>query len=211
MVLLSQATEVNLTKLESKKPIVALYHRVSTRRQDERGALEQLRAEAHRRGYKIGPVVTETVSGANDNRPGLAKVLEEVRRRRCDVVMVWKLDRFGRSTVDLLRNLEALRTAGVSFVVTTQSIEIHSRKDPMSNLLFTLLAAVAEFESTLISERTRAGMDRARRRGARIGRPPTVDPSAVKMFRDEGLNWKEIGAQLGVPPSTARSALGRGQ
>src|SRR5687767_4458433 len=157
-------------------PRAALYHRVSTVDQDPETARAELRAQAAARGLDVVLELEETGSGANNDRPGLLKLLAAAERRQVDAVLVWKLDRFGRSALDLLRNLETLERAGVRFVCTSQGIDTGGRGDPMSRLLLTMLAAVAEFERELIRSRTRMGLERARARGKRLGRPPAPKP-----------------------------------
>lgn len=184
----------------------ALYHRVSTVDQNPEAAHVELRAAALQRGHEIVVDVVETGSGANNDRPGLAEVFAAARRGRVDVVMVWKLDRFGRSALDLMTNIRQLNNAGVAFVSTTQGIESRGG-DPVSALILTIIAGVAEFELQTIRERTRAGMRNARARGAAIGRPRTQRPHAgdVAILRSARLSWQEIAAQLGCSVHAARA------
>ena len=140
----------------------------------------------------------ETGSGANNHRPGLVRVLQAAQRGTVEAVLVWKLDRFGRSAFDLLGNIRQLETAGVRFVAVTQGIDIRPSGDPMSRLLLTMLSAVAEFERDLVVERTRLCLENARRAGRRLGRPPVSLPPSrtVRRLRAGGLTWAEIAAQL---------------
>ncbi len=126
--------------------------------------------------------------------------------------MVWELDRAGRSALDLLANLRHLEDAGVRFIATTQGIDIKADGDSMSRLLVTMLAAVAQFERDLIRERTQLGLDKARKRGRRLGRPVSraaTSPAAVARLRASGASWRLVAEQLGCTPSAARRALGR--
>jgi len=125
----------------------ALYHRVSTTDQDPATARHELRAAATARGYTIAMEVEETGSGARNDRPGLQEVMSAARRSRIDAVLVWKLDRFGRSTLDLLGCIQQLVAAGVRFEAITQGLAIDPRRiDPTANLILGVLAAVSEFE-----------------------------------------------------------------
>lgn len=128
--------------------------------------------------------------------------------------MVWKLDRFGRSALDLLANIRQLDAAGVRFVAVTQGIDIRPGGGAMSRLLLTMLSAVAEFERDLITERTKLGLglDRARRAGKRIGRPPVARPPAreVRALKRAGHTWNEIADQLGCSVWAARQAVKTG-
>lgn len=164
---------------------VALYHRVSTLDQNKTLAREELRAAAAQRGGAVVLDVEETGSGAKNNRPGLARVMDGARAGRFDVVMVWKLDRFGRSTIDLLQNVQELERAGVAFVCTSQGLEVGGARGggAMGRLILTVMAGMAEFERELIRERTTMGMANARAKGTKsgkpIGRAPAVLSEAV--------------------------------
>jgi DNA invertase Pin-like site-specific DNA recombinase len=147
------------------------YHRVSTRDQDPTLARRELRAAARARGLRLVDQVEETGSGARNDRPGLRRVLELVNAGAVAYVLVWKLDRFGRSTLDVLANVKALNEAGATLVATTQGLEVGPRSSAMGRVVLTVLAAVAELERETISERTLLGLEAARRRGRLIGRP----------------------------------------
>jgi putative DNA-invertase from lambdoid prophage Rac len=190
---------------------VALSHRVSTLDQDPAGARAELAAAAARLGAEVELDVEETGSGARNDRPGLRRVLEAVRRGRVDAVVVWKLDRFGRSALDLLANVRELEASGVRFLALSQGIDVRPGGDAMSRLLLTMLAAVAEFERDLIKDRTRLAMDRVRREGTRsgapVGRPMMgADPSSdeIAALRASGESWRAIASRLGCSVSTAR-------
>jgi DNA invertase Pin-like site-specific DNA recombinase len=192
--------------------LAALYHRVSTTDQDPTLARAELRGAAEARGYAIALDVEETGSGARNDRPGLQRVLDAARRGHVGAVIVWKLDRFGRSALDLLANVRALEDAGCAFHVVTQGIDIRPDGDPMSRLLLTMLAAVAEFERDLIRERTRLGLAHARRQGKRLGRPRAAnapDPTVVAALRAEGKSWGQVARKLGCTPSAAQRAAKR--
>lgn len=187
---------------------VALYHRVSTTDQDPTLGRHDLRAAAARLGGDVVLDVEETGSGAANNRPGLLRVLEAARRGRIDTVIVWKLDRWGRSALDLLGNLRELEGCGVRFLATTQGLDVRPGGDAMSRLLLTVLAAVAEFERDLVRERTRAAIADRRRRGLKIGRPRVdVDVAAALAMRAEDMPWRRVAAELGVSTTTCKRAV----
>ena len=150
---------------------VALYHRVSTLDQNPELARDELRAAARGRGGDVVLGVEETGRGAKNDRPGLARIMEAACVGRLDAVLVWKLDRFGRSALDLLSNIRALRDCGVRFVATTQGLDFGGDSGAVGQLLLTVLAGVAEFERELIRERTRLGQAKAVKAGKHIGRP----------------------------------------
>ena len=186
----------------------ALYHRVSTVDQNPNAACYELRAAARRMGMRIALDQRETGKGTNNDRPGLARVLEAAQRGAIDAVLVWKLDRFGRSAFDLLGNIRQLEAAGVRFVAVTQGIDIRPDGDAMSRLLLTMLGGIAEFERDLIVERTRLGLANARRAGKRIGRPRVVLPERVKVqhLKANGATWLDVAEELGCTVWAARLA-----
>jgi DNA invertase Pin-like site-specific DNA recombinase len=188
----------------------ALYHRVSTVDQNPHLARRELRAAARRMGLRVALDVRETGKGSNNDRPGLLRVLQAAQRGDVDVVLVWKLDRFGRSAFDLLGNIRQLEAAGVRFVSVTQGIDIRPGGDPMSRLVLTLLSAIAEFERDLIVERTRLGLANARRAGKLIGRPRVTTPPRDKVLRlkARGMTWPAIAARLRCSEWAARIAAG---
>ncbi len=190
----------------------ALYHRVSTVDQNPATAREELRSAAKWYGLRVALEVEETGSGANNDRPGLVRVMEAARRGRVDAVLVWKLDRFGRSALDLLANLRELESSGTRFVSITQGLDIRPGGDAMSRLLLTMLSAIAEFERDLIVERTKLGLEKARKAGKAIGRPRVPRPprGRVRALKQAGHTWTEIAEQLGCTVWGARQAVKKG-
>jgi DNA invertase Pin-like site-specific DNA recombinase len=156
--------------------------------------------------------VEEKGSGARNDRPGLQRIMTAAKKGQIDVVIVWKLDRWGRSALDLLANIRHLEDCGVRFIAMTQGIDIKPDGDPMSKLLVTMLAAVAEFERDLVIERTRLGLAKARERGKRLGRPVSnsaPSATAVARLRASGNSWRIVAQRLGCTPSAARRAVAR--
>lgn len=191
----------------------ALYHRVSTTDQNPSLARRELRTAARTRGYRVAMEVEETGNGASNDRPGLRRIMDAARRGRIGAVLVWKLDRFGRSALDVHHNIRALADAGVRFEAVTQGLRVDPlRSDPMAQLLLTVLAGVAELERELIRERTLLGIARARRAGRRLGRPPRVelDGRAVRVMHRSGKTWRQIARELGCTIPAARWAAGKG-
>lgn len=190
---------------------VAIYHRVSTLDQNPDAAREELRRAVAARGWDIAMTEEETGSGAKADRPGLLRVMEAVRRGKVGAVVVWKVDRFGRSLIDLLRNLQAIGDAGARFVAVTQGLDIGTGGDPASKLLFTMLGAVSEFERELTRERTVLGMRRARDLGARFGRRPLpqAEQDEIRAGMAEGLNAYWIAKRCHLKQSTVRDYMRR--
>ncbi len=185
---------------------IALYHRVSTIDQDPELADRELHEYAQRLGGEIVIDAKEQASGIWNGRPELQAVVEAARRRRVDIVVVWKLDRFGRSALDLLANIRVLEESRVRFVCITQGIDIKPNGDPVSRLLLTVMAGVAEFERSLIIDRTKLGLARAKALGKHIGRPKAAGPesNAVVAMREAGKSWNEIARSCGCTVAMAR-------
>jgi putative DNA-invertase from lambdoid prophage Rac len=147
---------------------VALYARVSTNDQQTLAMHNRaMREYASRRGWTIAMQVREVNSGAA-RREAREKVLEAARRREIDLVLVWRLDRWGRSVTDLLATLQELEHLGVGFVSLTEVLDLTT---PVGRAMAGLLAIFAEFEREILRERTRAGLAHARQNGKRLGRP----------------------------------------
>jgi len=186
----------------------ALYARVSTADQEPGNQVDELREYAARRGWVVHDVyVDRGVSGAKDRRPQLDALLEDARRRRIDVVLVWALDRLGRSLPHLVRTAEQLEAWGVDLVALTQPIDTTS---PAGRLTFAVLGAVAQFERELLRERVAAGLRRARREGKRIGRPPVrVDVDRARELLAGGASVSATARALSVSRRGLRRALAR--
>ena len=127
------------------------------------------------------------------------------RKRRFDVVVVWKFDRFARSLKHLLDALEEFKALGIDFVSLTEGIDTTT---PTGQLLFSIVGAVAQFERELIAERVRAGIARARRQGKQIGRPRVqVDAGPILRMRGERMSLRNIARKLDIPVSRVRRVL----
>lgn len=150
---------------------IALYVRVSTEDQHPENQLQALKADAARRGWTIVKTyVDKGWSGTTTVRPSLTRLLKDATKtpRAFDAVMVWKLDRLARSVMDLATINETLDKAGVGFISLTEQFDLTT---PHGKLLRTILSGFAQFERDILSERTKLGMERARRAGKHIGRP----------------------------------------
>ena len=148
---------------------VAMYVRVSRLDQQPENQIQELRRYVAARGWEATEFVEHGVSGAKDRRPALDALLSEVRRRRVDAVVCWKLDRLGRNLTHLVNTLQEFRALGVDFVTLGEGIDTST---PAGRLMFGLLASIAEFERERLRERTVLGLDRARAQGVRLGRRP---------------------------------------
>lgn len=181
---------------------VALYARVSTANhgQDVNMQLRELREYCQRRGLEIAGEYADSASGAKDSRPELNRLMADVRQRKCDAVLVWKLDRFGRSLRHLVNALADLESLNVSFISLRDNLDLST---PSGRLMFQIIGAMAEFERALIQERVRAGLRNAQAKGKVLGRPQVlVDRAKIGRLRAQGLSWAKIATQLGVGEGT---------
>jgi DNA invertase Pin-like site-specific DNA recombinase len=190
---------------QSDLPIarVALYARVSTlNNQDPEMQLTELREYAGRRGWQIVDEFTDQgVSGCQESRPALNRLMADACRRRFDAVLVWKIDRFGRSLKHLVNALAELAALGVAFVSLRDNLDLTT---PSGRLMFQIIGAMAEFERSLIQERVKAGLRNAKAKGKRLGRPRVVvDETAIFAMRDSGASWRTISGKLGIGVGTA--------
>jgi DNA invertase Pin-like site-specific DNA recombinase len=194
---------------EVDKRRVALYARVSTKDQNPALQVEELRAVAKQRGWTVvGEFVDLGQSGAKERRPELDRLVADVRRGAIDVVVCWKFDRFARSVSHLVSALEDFRARGIDFVSIRDAIDTST---PTGKFAFTILAGVAELERDILKERVRAGMDSARRRGERIGRPHVrVDLARALALRAQGKSYRQVAAALSIGVSTLHRALKEG-
>jgi len=179
---------------------VALYCRVSTSGQDTAMQTADLRRLAAARGWVVVAVVEEKASGRK-TRPARERLIREAKAGEFDAVLVWKLDRWGRSTADLLATIRDLDESGVGFVSLRDSLDLTTSA---GRLLLTVLSGLAEFESDLVRERVTAGVRHAQRHGTRsgkpIGRPATVKTRAteIRALHNKGVSMNAIATQLGI-------------
>ena len=192
---------------DGKRPWAALYARVSTTEQEPENQLEELRRYASARDWTVREYVDHGVSGTTDRLPALDALLADARRRRCDVVVCWRLDRLGRSLKHLVLLLDELQTLGLAFVSLAEGIDCTT---PAGKLQLHILAAIAEFERGRIVERVRAGLARARANGRTLGRP-AHQVSRRDIERTADLSVRRAAATLGVPASVLYRARRRSE
>ena len=183
-----------------------LYARVSTNDQQTLPMqLRALREYAARRGWSVFSQVKEVGSGGSQ-RQMREKLMEAARRREIDVVLVWRLDRWGRSVADLLATLQELQHLGVGFVSLTEALDLTT---PAGRAMAALLAVFAEFEREILRERVRAGLAHARQNGKRLGRPLTASLHAdqVRKLRRSGVSKSEIARRLNIGRTSVRRIL----
>src|SRR5690349_11215749 len=153
--------------------------------------LSELRVYAGHRGWQITEeYMDQGVSGCKESRPALNRLMADACRRRFDAILVWKIDRFGRSLKHLVNSLAELAALGVAFIRLRDNLDLSTRS---GRLMFQIIGAMAEFERALIQERVRAGLRNARAKGKRLGRPrAVVDINKVASLRSQGLSWSQI-------------------
>jgi len=183
-----------------------LYARVSTHDQQTIPLqVRALREYAARRGWTVAMQIKEVGSGASE-RELREKFLEAARRREIDVVLVWRLDRWGRSVADLIATLQELSHLGVGFVLLTEALDLTT---PTGRAMAGLLAVFAEFEHEILRERVRAGLAHAREHGKRLGRPATTALHAdeVRKLDRAGVSKAEIARRLQIGRTSVRRIL----
>jgi len=175
----------------------AIFARVSTGEQTPENQLLRFRALAARAGYEVVGEYVETVSGASQSRPELDRMMKDAARRRFDVILAWDVSRLGRSLTQLVGLFEAMRALGVDLVLEQQGVDTST---PAGRALLGMAAVFSEFERSMIVERTKAGMARARARGAQIGGRPTGDGTvaAIRSLRASGLSMDRIARDLKI-------------
>jgi DNA invertase Pin-like site-specific DNA recombinase len=180
---------------------VIIYARVSTKEQNVDMQITDLRQYAEVRKLKVVREYIDYASGAKSDRTNYKKLFDDARKRKTDIILVWKFDRFARSTRELINALEEFNNLEVDFISYKENIDTST---PAGKILFTMISAFAEFERAIIRERVIAGMEKAKSRGVRIGRPkiPPFTIEKVLEMKDQGANYKEITKKLKISKST---------
>jgi DNA invertase Pin-like site-specific DNA recombinase len=196
------------SKVRKEISQAAIYARVSTSNngQSPEMQLRELREFCERRGWSVSEEYVDVgVSGSNEDRAELNRLMADAHRRRFDAVVVWKFDRFARSVSHLLRALETFKALGIDFVSLSEQVDTST---PTGKMVFTALGAVAELERSLIAERVRAGIRNARAKGKTLGRPRVdVDASRIAALRAQGCSWGTICRETGTGKGTAQRAF----
>jgi DNA invertase Pin-like site-specific DNA recombinase len=202
------------TGILQQHPRAAIYARVSTANNGQDPTLQtrELREYCEHRGWSFaGEYVDIGISGSKEKRPELDRLIVDARRRRFDKILVWKLDRFGRSLRHLVNSLAEFETLGIDFVSLRDNLDLST---PSGRLMFQIIGAMAEFERALIQERVRAGMRNARAKGRRIGRPPQTPLSSelrtviASTYACGGTSLRAVAKKFGTSLATVQRCVG---
>jgi DNA invertase Pin-like site-specific DNA recombinase len=189
---------------------VALYARVSTldKGQDPETQLIQLREYAQRRNFEIMGEFIDYASGTSEERKQYKLMMDAAKKRKLDVVLVWRYDRFARSTQALVNALKEFKTLGIDFISYQENIDTTT---PTGELIFHVMASLAQFESALISERVKAGMQRAKAQGKNISRPKLskIKLKEIMDLKEQGLSMNQISKKSGMAYGTVYNYLGK--
>ena len=185
---------------------VALYARVSTESQDPEVQLAALRAHVANRGWQVvEEFVDRGYSGAKERRPALDQLMRGAWAGRFQAVLVWRFDRFARSVKHLVTALDTFRGMNVAFISLQEQLDTSS---PIGQAMFTIIGAMAQLERDIIRERVKAGLERAKARGVRLGRPTVVVAGAqLLQLKGEGLSLGEIARRVRCSRSTVRRRM----
>ena len=187
--------------MKSKR--VAIYARVSTSNgsQSPEMQLNALHEYCEARGSIIfKEYVDSGISGSKDSRPALNRLMDDARKRKFDTVLVYRFDRFARSSKHLIIALEKFKSLGIGFISYSENIDTST---PLGKAIFVIVGAMAELERNIIRERVVTGLRNARAKGKRLGRPKAkLNIDRVKTLREMGLSLRNIAEQMGVSKST---------
>ena len=183
----------------------AIYMRVSTVDQHPETQLLDLRQMAAQRGYEVVQEFTDRISGTKAKRPGLDEMMRGARRSQFDVVLVWACDRIARSTRHFLDVLDDLNRLNIEFISFREQIDTGG---PLGRAIVVIIGAIAELERSLIVERVRAGMRRAKLEGRSIGRRPLeLDRQGIQRDRTQGQSQRTIAKAHLISPATVQRVL----
>jgi len=174
-----------------------IYARVSTAEQTTDNQTLELQKVAKRNGWEITEIYEDTISGAKTDRPALQRLLQGVIRKEFDVVMVWDVSRLGRSLKHLVTLLEDFHAKGVNLYFHQQGIDTTT---PSGKMMYQMCGVFAEFERSMIQERVKAGLARAKAQGKKLGRPtvPPITVRKIQNLRASGLSLRAISKRTGV-------------
>ena len=195
--------------MKNTNKTVAIYARVSTDKQKVDMQLQELRLFVKRSGWTIyNEYIDHGFTGANTNRPAFNIMMDEAKKRKFNILLIWKLDRLSRSMKDLINTLDELGHYGINFISYDNNLDTTT---PTGKLVFHVIGAVAEFEKDIIRDRVIAGLTHAKSQGKRLGRPPLSDGklTEAKKLLKQGLSMRAVEKKLGVGEGTIRKKIKR--
>ena len=184
----------------------AIYARVSTDGQTTENQVLELRKASERMGWTVEEVFTDTISGAKSKRPQLDLLMQSVIRKEFDVVMIWDVSRLGRSLQHLVTLLSEFHAKGIDLYIHQQGIDTTT---PGGKAMFQMCGVFAEYERSMIQERVKAGLQRARDQGKRLGRPPVppIKQNRMVELRGKGLSYRRIAKKMDLSLGTVSGCL----
>ena len=185
---------------------VAIYERVSTEGQSVEMQEADLKAFCMQRGFTVYRVYSDPgISGTKERRPALDQLMADARKGKFGAVIVWDFSRFARSTKHLITALDEFRHLSIEFISYRENIDTSS---PLGKAMFTIVAAIAELERSIIVERIKSGLRRAKVMGKKIGRPGLqMDTERIMSLKIQGLSIRAIAKEMGASPSYIHKAL----
>ena len=192
------------------KKKAAIYCGVSTSDQKTEMQLMDLRKYANDRGFKIYSEYCDNgISGSIKKRPALDCLMNDSKKKKFDVILVWRFDRFARSSQHLVEAPHAFRHLDIQFISYNENIDTGS---PLGEALFTIISAMAQLERDIIRERVKAGLKNARQKGEKLGRPKAgVDLDRIRKMRKSGDSFRRISREMDIPKSTLSRLLNDGR
>lgn len=182
----------------------AIYVRVSTQNQSDQSQLHILRRYCQERGLPVYHEYSDTMTGSKDSRPALNALMDDARKRKFDLVLVFRFDRFARSTRFLLNALEEFKALKIDFISYSENVDTSS---PLGTAVFAICAALSQLERDIIRSRVSAGLAAAKARGVAIGRKKKRDDDEILRLRKEGLSVRAIARQLKIAKGSVQKAL----
>jgi DNA invertase Pin-like site-specific DNA recombinase len=186
---------------------VAIYSRVSTQEQRVDMQVSDLHRYCEQRGFEIyKEYADEGISGTKEKRPSLDELMADARKRKFDAVICWRFDRFARSTKHLITALDEFKHLKIDFISFQENIDTSS---PLGKAIFTIVSAIAELERSIIVERVRAGVKRAKEKGKTLGRPKrlNLDGKELIRFKEQGMSLRQIARMVHACPATVYKTL----
>jgi DNA invertase Pin-like site-specific DNA recombinase len=176
---------------------VAIYARVSTKDQSVDMQMHDLERYSKERGLSVFKVYQDNgISGTKETRPALSELMNDARKRKFDTVLVWRFDRFARSTKHLVTALYEFRNLGIDFISYQENIDTSS---PLGEAIFTIISAMSKLERDIIAERVKGGLRKAKANGKQLGRPRSeIDTDKVIEYRKQNKSIRQIAKELGL-------------